>query len=158
MAIVAAAVRRRAGTLITSINTGQLLQWLGILSIVTFIGSLFVVPWLILRISSNYFIRHRLEVVERHRRHPVLAVLLFCLRNVIGLSLLAAGIAMLILPGQGILTMLIGLSFMDFPGKHQLLEKAIQNKKIQQSLNWIRRKGGKEDLDFTGEQGEQGEG
>lgn len=153
MAIMAAAVRRRtrrrAGELIASVSIGQLLQWLGALSIVTFIGSLLVVPWLIFLMSPDYFIRHRLEVIERHRRHPVLTLLLFCLRNAVGLGLLAAGIAMLVLPGQGILTMLIGLSFMDFPGKHKLMEEAVQNRKVQQSLNWIRRKGGKEDLVFT---------
>lgn len=138
--------------MIASISTGQLLQWLGVLSIVTFIGSLLVVPWLILLMSPDYFIRHRLVVIERHRRHPVLTIFLFCLRNTVGFGLLAAGIAMLVLPGQGILTMLIGLSLMDFPGKHQLLDEVVQNRKVQQSLNWIRRKGGKGDLVFTAEQ------
>lgn len=140
--------------MIGSITTGQLLQWLGILSVVTFIGSLLVVPWLILMMSPEYFIRHRLEVIERHRRHPILTILIFCLRNAVGLVLLTAGIAMLVLPGQGILTILVGLSFIDFPGKHQLLEKVVQNRKTQESLNWIRRKGGKEDLVFTIEQAE----
>ena len=120
----------------------------------TFIGSLLVVPWLILRLSPEYFIRHRLDVIERHRRHPVLAIIIFFLRNTVGLGLLAAGTAMLVMPGQGILAMLIGLSFMDFPKKHQLLEKVVQSKGIQRSLNWTRRKGGKEDLVFTAEQAE----
>jgi hypothetical protein len=140
--------------LIPSISTVQLLELLGILSIVTFIGSLLIIPWLILRLSPDYFIRHRLKVIERHRRHPVLAIIIFFLRNTVGLGLLAAGTAMLLIPGQGILTMLIGLSFMDFPGKHRLLEKAVQSRSVRRSLNWIRRKGGKEDLVFTAEQAE----
>ena len=134
-----------------SIPIGQLLTWLGTLSFVTFLGSLLVVPWLIFRMSPDYFIRHRLEVIERQQRHPVVTVVLFCLRNGVGLVLLAAGIAMLILPGQGVLTMLVGFSLMDLPGKHRLLEKVVGNKKVRQSLNWIRRKGGKEDLIFTTE-------
>ena len=129
-------------------STGQLLQWLGVLSVVTFVVSLLGVPLLILRMSPNYFIRHWLEVQERHRRHPVLTVILFCLRNVVGVLLLAAGLAMLVLPGQGILTLLIGLSIMDFPGKHHLLERCVQVNAIQQSLNWVRRKGGKKDFIF----------
>ena len=136
----------------TSITIGQLLQWLGALSVVTFFGSLLIVPWLILRMSSEYFIKHRLKVIERHQRHPVLAVIVFFLRNTIGAVLLFAGTAMLLLPGQGIITMLIGISVMDFPGKHRLIEKVIQNRNVQRSLNWIRRKGGKEDLVFTAEQ------
>ena len=135
--------------MIGTISTGQLLEWLGILSIVTFVGSLLVVPWLIWLMSPDYFIRHRLVVIERHRRHPVLKIFLFCLRNVVGFCLLAAGIAMLVLPGQVIITMLIGLSFMDFPGKYKLLDETVRNIKIQKSLNWIRRKGGKVDLVFT---------
>jgi archaellum biogenesis protein FlaJ (TadC family) len=137
-----------------SISVGQLLQWLGAVSILTFVVSLLVVPWLILFLPANYFIQHRLKVEERHQRHPVLTIILFVLRNVIGLGLLAAGIAMLILPGQGILTMVIALSVMDFPGKHHLLEKGVQNRKIQQSLNWIRGKGGKEKLIFAVDQAE----
>jgi len=143
---------QRAWQLIPSISGVQLLQLLGILSFLTFIGSLLVVPWLILRLSPEYFIRHRLDVIERHRRHPVLAIIIFFLRNAAGFGLLAAGMAMLVMPGQGILTMFIGLSFMDFPGKHRLLEKMVQVRRVQQSLNWIRRKGGKEDLVFAIEQ------
>ena len=143
---------QRAWQLIPSISAVQLLQLLGILSFLTFIGSLLVVPWLILRLSPEFFIRHRLDVIERHRRHPVLAIIIFFLRNSVGFGLLVAGMAMLVMPGQGILTMFIGLSFMDFPGKHRLLEKMVQVRSVQQSLNWIRRKGGKEDLVFAIEQ------
>ncbi len=129
-------------------NLSRLLQWLGVLSAVTFIGSLLIVPWLILQMEPKYFIRHRLEVKQRHRRHPMVSIMLLIVRNTVGLLLLAAGLAMLVLPGQGILTLLIGLSCMDFPGKHQLMEKAVQNRKVQRSLNWIRRKGGRDDLVF----------
>ena len=145
---------QRDGQLITHISVGQLLQLMGILSVVTFIGSLLIVPWLILRLSPEYFIRHRLDVIERHRRHPVLTIILFFVRNTVGFGLFVAGMAMLVMPGQGILTMLIGLSLMDFPGKHQLLENLVQIKSVQRSLNWIRRKGGKEDLVFATGQAE----
>jgi hypothetical protein len=133
----------------SGLDYGLLLSWLGGLSLVTFIGSLLVVPWLILRLPRDYFIRHRMEVEEKQRRHPALSVFLFCLRNSIGLLLLSAGIAMLVLPGQGILTMIIGLGLMDFPGKHALLELMVRNARVQRSLNWIRTKGGREELVFT---------
>ena len=137
--------------MISSITSSQVLPLFGILSIVMFIGSLIAVPWLILRMAPDYFIRHRYKVIKRHCRHPVLTIVLFSLRNTIGLSLFVAGFAMLLLPGQGILTMLIGLSLMDFPGKYRLFDKVVQNNKVQKSLNWIREKGGKEILVFTGE-------
>jgi len=130
-------------------SSDQILQWLGFFSVVTFVASLLGVPWLILRMSPEYFIQHRLEVQQRQRRHPVLTVILFCLRNTVGILLLLAGLAMLVLPGQGLLTILIGFSVMNFPGKHSLLERCIQLNTIQQSLNWIRRKGGKKNFIFS---------
>ena len=132
----------------------QVLQWLGFFSVMTFFASLLGVPWLILRMSPEYFIRHRIEVRKRHNRHPVLTVLLYCIRNVVGVLLLAAGSAMLILPGQGLLTLLIGLSVMDFPGKHYLLERCIKIDTIRHSLNWIRRKGEKEQFIFSADKRE----
>ena len=51
---------------------------------------------------------------------------------------------MLILPGQGILTILIGLFLMNFPGKFKLERKLIAMPKVLKSLNWIRTKAGKE--------------
>ncbi len=115
------------------------LEGLGILSLLTFTGSLIVVPWLIARLPADYFIRHRRLVEERHRRHPLMARIIFVLRNGIGTVFLLAGVAMLVLPGQGILTILLGISLMDFPGKHRLLEFLIRRPRVIRSLNWIRR-------------------
>ncbi len=130
------------------ISTG-FLEWLGLLSFVTFIGSLLVVPWLILRMEPDYFIRHKREVIERQQRHPLLTFFFYAVRNIVGFCLFLAGITMLILPGQGILTILIGLSLMDFPGKHRFFDRMVKIEKIQDSLNWIRRKGNRENLIFS---------
>ena len=134
---------------LSALNTTGLLEWLGLLSLVTFIGSLLVVPWLILRMKPDYFIRHQREVVERQQRHPLLTFIIYAVRNVTGFCLFLAGITMLILPGQGILTMLIGLSLMDFPGKHRFFDRMVTIEKIQKSLNWIRQKGNRENLIFS---------
>jgi hypothetical protein len=135
-------------SLLSSIDVSQLLRWMGVLSVLTFAGSLLAVPWLILQLPENYFIRHRLETGQKRKRHPMLSVLLFCFRNSLGTVLFVCGIAMLVLPGQGLLTMVIGLALMDFPGKHQLLELLVSNRGVQRSLNWIRRKGDRKELVF----------
>ncbi len=126
----------------------ELLQLLGILSGLMFVGSLLVVPWLVSRLSDEFFIRHRQRVGQRRKRHPVLTVLLWLLRNSIGMVLLGSGLAMLVLPGQGILTILVGIALMDFPGKYRLLERFVQLKQVRRSLNWIRRKAGKPEFVF----------
>lgn len=58
----------------------------------------------------------------------------------IGVFLLLCGIAMLVLPGQGLLTILIGLSLIPFPGKHKLEQTILSRKSVRSSLNWIRTK------------------
>lgn len=125
-----------------------IIEILGLLSVVTFIGSLLTVPWLIGRLPANYFLRHRQKVEERHRRHPLVARIIFVLRNTVGLILLLAGMAMLVLPGQGLITILIGVSFMDFPKKHELEEVLVRRPGITRSLNWLRRKQKKEPFVF----------
>ena len=126
----------------------DLLTLLGLLSVVTFVGSLVAVPWLIGRMRADYFLTHWQVVQARHRRHPALALTVFLARNALGLLLVAAGLAMLFQPGQGLLTVLIGVCVMDFPGKRGLLQRLVRGPKVQGALNWIRRKRGKEPFVF----------
>ncbi len=53
---------------------------------------------------------------------------------------------MLALPGQGLLTIIVGLIFLDFPGKYRLERKIIGNHAIFSGINWIRDKAGKPPL------------
>ncbi|MCL7489793.1 MAG: hypothetical protein M8357_16630 [Desulfobulbaceae bacterium] len=117
-----------------------LLEWLGLVSFLTFIGSLVAIPWIIARLPINYFIRHREVVAKRHERHPLMAKLIFAGRNSIGILFFMAGVAMLLLPGQGLITILIGISFMDFPAKQQLVETLVRRPRVIRLLNWIRQK------------------
>jgi len=125
-----------------------LLEWLGVVSVLTFIGSLIAIPWIIAKLPENYFIRHRQLVTERHARHPLIAKLILLFRNVIGSIFMAAGILMLLLPGQGIITILIGISFMDFPKKHKLVDYLVRRPKVIKLLNWIRQKEKKPPFEF----------
>lgn len=127
---------------------GALLQLFALLSLVMFFGSLVAVPWLIGRLPADYFLTHWQRVDERRRRHPLAQVLIPVLRNLLGCMLLLAGVAMLLLPGQGLLTMVMGLCLMDFPGKRKVIDWMVEKRVIQQGLNWIRRKQGKEEFVF----------
>ena len=100
----------------------QYIEWLGILYVVTFFGSLIAVPWIISRLPVNFFIQHRQKVAERHAQHPAVAKITFIARNTVGFVFLLAGIAMLLLPGQGIITILIGVSCMEFQKIHVLVD------------------------------------
>lgn len=125
-----------------------MLQLLALLSLVMFFGSLVAVPWLIGRLPADYFMSHWQRVDAQRRDHPLGRWLIPLLRNLLGCVLLLAGVAMLLLPGQGLLTMVIGLCVMDFPGKRRALDWMVGRPAIQQGLNWIRRKRGKGEFVF----------
>jgi hypothetical protein len=61
-------------------------------------------------------------------------------KNVAGLLLVIAGIVMLIGPGQGILTILIGLILMDIPGKRPIEARLIKRPVILAAVNNFRAK------------------
>ena len=123
----------------------DILSGLVILSIVGVIGSLIAIPFILVRLPPNYFDeRHPRKWMENH--HPVLRLIGHVLKNVVGFVLLAAGIAMLVLPGQGILTMLIGISLVDFPGKRQLERKLIGQPAVLNTINKVREKFGQPPL------------
>ncbi len=129
-------------------NPDDMLKLLGLFSLLTFVGSLIAVPWLIGRMRADYFVTHWQAVEGRHRRHPALALTTLVLRNGLGLVLVAAGLAMLLLPGQGLLTILIGVCVMDFPGKRRMLQRLVNVPQVRQGLNWIRRKRNQEEFVF----------
>src|SRR5947208_16593599 len=107
------------------------------LSIAGFVGTLVVIPWILVRLPPHYF-------DERHpriwlaKRHSVLRAVLLGIKNVVGFIFLLAGIAMLVLPGQGILTMLLGLSLFDFPGKRSLERLMVSRPPVLQRINRLR--------------------
>jgi hypothetical protein len=67
-------------------------------------------------------------------------------KNLIGYGLILAGILMLLLPGQGILTMITGLLLIDYPGKFRLERQIARQPAILKSLNWLRAKAQKPPL------------
>jgi hypothetical protein len=118
---------------------------LGVVSSVFFIGTLIAIPILIVRLPNDYFIKnHRRTWLQN--RHPVLRVTAYVIKNLIGCVFLLAGIAMLVLPGQGILTMLIGVSLIDFRGKQKLQRKLIGQPAVLRTINRIRQKFGRKSL------------
>ena len=100
------------------------------------------VPWIILRLPEDALQRPS-PLQQVRKRHPILRALIFVVRNAIGLPLLILGIVMLVAPGQGVLTILLALGIMEFPGKWRLEHLILERKSVYRTLNWIRRKGKK---------------
>lgn len=125
--------------------TKDVLLTLFALSVAGFVGSLIAIPIILVRLPPHYFDeRHPRTWMENH--HPVLRLVGHVLKNVVGAVFLMAGFAMLFLPGQGILTMLIGLSLLDFPGKRRLEGKLVGQPAVLRTINGIREKFGRPPL------------
>ena len=131
-------------------ENGALLGWMGLASLMTFVGSLIMIPILVSRIPTDYFSDRQRHLSRSRRLHPILFATLIVFKNLLGLVFILAGMVMLVVPGQGLLTILIGVMLTDFPGKYALERRLISQPSIFNAINWIRDKAGKELLKRPG--------
>ena len=106
-----------------------------ILSAISLVASLVGCAIVIAHLPCDYFTAtKRMSRI----RQPVLRVGLAVLKNLFAVLLILVGIAQLVLPGQGILTLLMGLVISDIPGKRRLERRLIRLPAILASANAIR--------------------
>lgn len=115
---------------------------LAAVSVLMFIGSLIALPFLLARIPEDYFIDPHRHAGRWRHLHPMAYLLFKMTKNLFGWTLILAGILMLVLPGQGILTILMGLVLSDFPGKYRLERRLASNPRILSAINWVRKRSG----------------
>lgn len=119
-----------------------LLPWLTGLGIALALVSLLALPVLVVLMPRDYFVAPRRP--ERHR--GAVLWMLRALRNALALMLIFAGLLMTVLPGQGLLTLLIGIMVSTFPGKYRLERWLVRQRGVFYALNWIRGHAGKEPM------------
>lgn len=112
--------------------------WVSCVSAAMFVGSLLLIPWLVAKAPSNYFVRPQGEA------RGGLGLFGKVLRNVLGAVLLVFGLLMLVLPGQGLLMVLLAVSLMDVPGKHALILRMVQKPPVWRALSYLRERAHKE--------------
>lgn len=127
--------------------SGTPIVLLGGLSLITFFGTLILLPVLLIRIPRDYFVR---EGGYRFRK-GVVGILFHLIKNSLGLVFLAMGVVMLFIPGQGLLTILAGLWLMDLPGKRSLEIRMVRTQAIHKGIDYIRKKAGRPSLLIPGE-------
>lgn len=119
------------------------LAWLTAASILVFVASFILVPFLIIRIPPDYFAAGKDHKKFRADHHPVIRGALVIARNALGCIFLVVGTFMLVLPGQGLLTIFAGIMLLDFRGKYRLERWIVSRRPVLQSINWIRRRAGR---------------
>lgn len=120
-----------------------LVLWLAIFSAGIFLLSLLLIPFLIIRIPSDYFSSPGRYRSALFGNHPLALIILKMMRNSLGVFLVAVGVLLLFLPGQGLLMILLGVVIADFPGKHRLVNWLVSRQGVLRSINWLRFKAGK---------------
>lgn len=125
----------------------SLIIWFGSISLFIFLFSLLTIKWLVALIPEDYFINKRVSKIRSI--NPLLWYIFLIIKNIIGYSLILGGVMMLVLPGQGIFTIIIGLMLSNYPGKYSIERRFIAIPSILKSINWLRRKSNKPPINLS---------
>ena len=128
-------------------NWQQPLLWASGFSLLALVATIFGVPWVVTRLPQDYFARTERVVWRASADAPLLGLIVATSKNLLGLLLVALGLIMLVTPGQGIVTLLIGLLLMNFPGKYRLERWLVLRPGVLRALNWLRRRQGQMPFD-----------
>jgi Na+/H+ antiporter NhaD/arsenite permease-like protein len=99
-------------------------------SVVAVLASIVLVPRFLASLPQDY-----LSATPAPAKH---SMPLRLLRKLLGVVLVLLGLAMLLLPGQGLLTVLVGLLLLDFPGKHRLVVRLLGRPSVLKLVNKLR--------------------
>jgi hypothetical protein len=115
--------------------------WLTIAGVAMSLGGLGILLALAVTMPADHFMP-RYRGAEERRRHPAVRLLLRVVRNVIGAIMIVLGLVMAIpmVPGPGVLFILLGVSLMDIPGKHAMVRYIVSRPLVLQPLNTLRAK------------------
>ncbi len=119
-------------------NRESILLWLFVGSIVSLALVAAILPLVVVRLPADYFSRNpaRRPAAPRTPSRFVWRIG----KNLVGALFVLAGFAMLFLPGQGVLTIVIGVLLLDFPGKYRLERWLVSRRGVLGAINRVRAK------------------
>jgi hypothetical protein len=106
-------------------------------SLVCCVVSIVVATWAVRRLPADYLL-HDAPGTEA----PSCSRLSLVLRNLFGGVLLLLGVLMLILPGQGLLTIVAALAVMNFRSKRRVEQRLLARPHVLALVNRLRQRGG----------------
>jgi hypothetical protein len=79
-------------------------------------------------------------IVQPLRRGGAAAIAIRLVKNAVGIVLIGLGLLLSLpaVPGQGVLTLLVGLLLVDFPGKRRLERKLVSRPGVLEAMNRLR--------------------
>jgi hypothetical protein len=124
----------------------NLMEWLFIFSVATFVLGILLAIIGIVCLPRDYF-SSSYKPFSRKISNVFMRRAYLVGKNLIGGFFIIIGLALLVLPGQGILTIAIGISLTDFPGKHKMVGYLTRRGPMLRGANWLRSKAGRYPLD-----------
>ena len=116
----------------------------------TFFINLGIVSFILVKIPANHFSKTR-KTKFWSGPHPMLHAAGVVGKNIGGLLLVAVGVVLSLpgVPGQGLLTVLLGIMLLDFPGKHRMEQKLLSRPSIVNAINKLRARFGEKPLELN---------
>jgi len=131
----------------SSLTWRSILIWV-LIFVGTFFVNLGIVSLILVKLPKDYFKKDKSKRVTGS--NATIRVLKIIGKNVGGWLLIALGIVLSLpgVPGQGLLTVLLGVMLVDFPGKHRLEQKLLSRPGIINTINRLRGRFGKPALEL----------
>ena len=134
--------------LLSDLTWGKAL--IGVLIFVgTFAANIALVSFILVKIPADYFKKtHKTQFWVGP--NPALHAAKMIGKNILGIFLVVLGIILSIpgVPGQGLLTILLGVVLLDFPGKRNLERKLLSRQEIVKTIDRLRKKFNKPPLEL----------
>jgi len=125
--------------------SGEALTAIAVVSLLAFLLGLIGVPLFLVRLPADHFARANSHSLGAKTPWQWI---LFVSRNAAGAVLVLLGLALLVLPGQGILTILAGLMLLDLPGKRRLIRRLLGRGQVLAAINKLRARAGRAPLEM----------
>jgi hypothetical protein len=113
----------------------------------SFLINLGIVSLILVKLPADHFSKNR-KTKFWSGRNPALNAAKVIGKNVAGVLLVALGVVLSFpgVPGQGLLTILLGIMLLDFPGRDRLEQKLLSRPSITNAINRLRGRFGKPPL------------
>ena len=118
--------------------------------LVSFFANLGIVSLILVKLPADHFSKNRKTKFWAGPR-PWLHAAKVIGKNIGGVLLVALGVVLSLpgVPGQGLLTVLLGIMLLDFPGRHRLEQKLLSKPSIVSTINQLRGRFGKKPLELN---------
>src|SRR5215204_3304900 len=116
----------------------------------SFLINLGIVSLILVKLPADHFSKNRKTKFWSGPR-PALHAAKVIRKNIASVVLVALGVVLSlpVVPGQGLLTVLLGIMLLDFPGRERLEQKLLSRPSIVNSINKLRGRFGKKPLELN---------